>query len=177
MADASDDDTFTFIPPQIRLTPFDRRLRELRELQERYEELARQPNKERRLAELKYQIREAKKRFEEEKRRDGDENWRRRRDVDSWRSGEGRELRNSSRRKVRDKPNEDLSHMTDEQKEERKRDQRADGNFVKRREAKGVAVANIQAELIVRQQQRNSMRQAALETENPMTSDPYFGMF
>jgi len=166
MADVSDDDTFTFIPAQIRLTPFDRRLKELRELLEQHEELSKQPNSERRLAVLEYRIRKAKERFEEEKRRDGDDGWRRRRDVDSWRSGEGRELRNSSRRKVRDKPNEDLSHMTDEQKEERKRDQRADGNFVKRREAKGAAAADIQAELIVRQQQGN-----------PMTNDPTFGMF
>lgn len=177
MADVSDDDTFTFIPPQIRLTPFDRRRQELRALQEKYEELSEQPNRERQLAALDYLVRRAKERFEEENKRGLDDGWRRRREVDSWRSGEGRELRNSSRRKVRDKPNEDLSHMTDEQKEERKRDQRADGNFVKRREAKGAAAADIQAELIVRQQQRNSMRRAAAEAGNPMTSDPTFGMF
>lgn len=98
MADNSDDDTFTFIPAQIRLTPFDRRLKELRELQAQYEELSKQPNRERRLAGLGYQILKAKERFEEEKRRDGDDVWRRRRDVDDWRAGEGRELRNASRR-------------------------------------------------------------------------------
>lgn len=177
MADVSDDDTFTFIPAKTRLTPFDRRLRELRELQERHEELSTQPDKERRLAELEYQIREAKKRFEEETRRDGDEGWRRRRDVDSWRAGEGRESRNASRRKVRAKPNENLSHLTAAEKEERKRGQRADRNFVKRREANGASASDIQAELIVRQQQRNSMRQAESEEVNQKMSDPTFGMF
>ena len=44
MADYSHDDTFTFIPAQIRLTPFDHRLKELRELQEKHEQLLAAPN-------------------------------------------------------------------------------------------------------------------------------------
>ncbi len=177
MADDSNDDTFTFIPPQIKLTPFDRRLKELRELQEKHEQLSKQPNKERRLAEVEYQLRNAKDKFEEEKRRDGDEAWRKRRGIDSWRSGEGREARNASRRKVRAKPNEDLSHMTDEQKKEHKRDQRADSNFIKRREASGASAADIQAELAARQQRRANNRQAVSDAGNDMAAHPDFGMF
>ncbi|KSV61486.1 hypothetical protein N185_10710 [Sinorhizobium sp. GW3] len=177
MAIMNDDDTCVFIPAEIKLTPFDRRQQELRALQEKYDELSKQPKRERQLAELDFLIRRAKERFAEENRRGVDDGWRRRREVDSWRSGEGREARNSSRRKVRDKPNEDLSHMTDAQKEERKRDQRADANFVKRRAAKGVAASDIQAELTVRQQQRDGMRAAAAVAGSPMTSNPTFGMF
>jgi hypothetical protein len=177
MADVSDDDTFTFIPAQIRLTPFDRRLRELRDLEVKYEELSKHPNNERRLAGLRYQIRKAKERFEEEKRRDADDGWRQRRNTDAWRAGEGREIRNASRRKVRSKPNEDLSHLTANQKEERKRDQRADLNFEKRQTANGVSEPDIQAALALRRQQRARERSASAETENAMLSVPTFGMF
>lgn len=177
MADLSDDDIVTFIPAQIRLTPFDRRQKELRELLEQHEELSKQLNNERRLVVLEYRIQKARERLDEEKRRDGDDGWRRRRDVDSWRAGEGRELRNASRRAVRAHPNENLSHMTPEEKDRHKRDQRADANFKKRQIAKGVTEPAIQAALALRRQQRACERLAATEAENSMLRDPTFGMF
>ncbi len=177
MVDVSEDDTCTFIPQQIRLTPYDRRMQELRSLRDKYDEVSKQPNKERQLAQLAYLIRRAEERLEEEMRRDGDDGWRRRRDIDRWRSGDGRESRNASRRKVRSEPNEDLSHMTPEQKEQRKRDQRADANFIKRQEAKGLAASDIQARLLLRQEQRESKRGAAADSESAMTRNSAFGMF
>lgn len=115
MENRNDDDAYAFIPATIKLTPYDRRLRELRSLREK-RELAISSNDQRRMAELDYQIKKAEERLEEEKRRDADEKWRRLRDIDDWRSRNGRASRNAGRRKVRNKPNEDLSHMTPAQK-------------------------------------------------------------
>ncbi|MGO7050596.1 hypothetical protein [Rhizobium leguminosarum] len=176
MENRNDDDAYAFIPATIKLTPYDRRLRELRSLREK-RELAISSNDHRRMAELDYQIKKAEERLEEEKRRDADEKWRRLRDIDDWRSRNGRASRNAGRRKVRNKPNEDLSHMTPAQKEERKRDQRADANFIKRQEAKGVAASDIQVWLMLRQQERDRKRGAAAEAECGMASNPTFGMF
>lgn len=177
MAEVSDDDTFTFIPAQIRLTPYDRRLRELQDLEEKYEELSKHPNNERRLAGLGYQVRKAKERFEEEKRRDADDGWRQRRNTDAWRAGEGREIRNASRRKVRSKPNEDLSHLSAEQKDERKRGQRADANFIKRRVEEGMSEADIQIALASRQQERTAKRATKSQVEQSLAENPAYGMF
>ncbi|WHA42961.1 hypothetical protein [Agrobacterium larrymoorei] len=177
MEDVSDDDTFTFIPAQVRLTPYDRRLRELRIWEERYDELAKHPNNERRLAGLGYKVREAKKRFEEEKRRDADDGWRQRRNVDVWRAGEGREIRNASRRKVRSKPNEDLSHLTAEQKKARARGQRADANFIKRRTREGMSEADIEVALELRRRERIAKLATKSLVDRPLADNPGYGMF
>ncbi|NEJ21114.1 hypothetical protein GR247_13160 [Rhizobium leguminosarum] len=176
MENPNDDDVYVFTPATIKLTPYDRRLRELRALREQ-RELSISSSNQRRMAELDYQIKKAEERLEKEKRRDADEKWRRLRDIDDWRSRNGRASRNASRRKVRNEPNEDLSHMTPEQKEERKRDQRADANFIKRQEAKGVAASDIQVRLMLRQQERDSKRGAVAEAESGMARNPTFGMF
>jgi len=177
MENLNDDDTYVFEPAVIKLTPYDRRRQELRALQDKRDELLLYPDSQRRIAELDHQIKEAKERFEKEKGRSTDDDWRRLRDIDDWRSRDGKELRNASRRKVRSKPNEDLSHLTPEQKEERKRLQRADANFIKRQEQKGVSEADVQAALLVRQQQRDAKRSAAAEVERQLATNPAYGMF
>jgi len=177
MENLNDDDTYVFEPVVIKLTPYDRRRQELRALQEKRDKLLTHPESQRRIAELDYQIKKAEDRFEKEKKRGTDDSWRRRRDIDDWRSQDGRELRNASRRKVRSKPNEDLSHLSPEQKEERKRDQRADANFIERQKAKGLAASDIQAGLLLRQQQRENKRLAVAEAENAMARNPAFGIF
>ncbi|EYR81962.1 hypothetical protein [Shinella sp. DD12] len=177
MENLNDDDTYVFEPAVINLTPYDRRRQELRVLQEKRDELLTHPESQRRIAELDYQIKKAEDRFEKEKKRSTDDSWRRRRDIDDWRSRGGREIRNASRRKVRIKPNEDLSHLTPEQKEERKRDQRADANFIKRREQEGMSEANIQVALLRRQQERDARRNAMGEAERQLATNPTYGMF
>lgn len=177
MENLNDDDSYVFEPALIKFTPFDRRLKELRDLQEKRAVLLTQPDNQRQLAVLDYRIRNAQDRFDTEKKRDADDAWRRRRDIDDWRSREGREIRNASRRKVRSKPNEDLSPLTPEQKKEHKRAQRADANFIKRQKAKGLAAFDIQAGLLLRQQQRESKRVAATEAESAMARNPGFGIF
>lgn len=177
MENLNDDDSYVFEPAIIKFTPFDRRLKELRDLQEKREVLLTQPENQRQLAVLDYRIRNAQERFDTEKKRDADDAWRRRRDIDDWRSRDGREARNASRRKVRSKPNEDLSHLTPEQKEQRKRDQRADANFIKRKEQAGMPQANIQAALLLRQQQRDAKRRASEEMERDLATNPAYGIF
>lgn len=177
MENLNDDVTYVFEPAVIRLTPYDKRLKELRALEQKRDELLKRPYGQRRVAQLDYLIKKAEDRFEREKERGADDDWRRLRDIDEWRSRDGREIRNTSRRRVRIKPNEDLSHLTTEQKEQRKRDQRADANFIKRQEAKGLAVSEIQAGLLLRQQQRERMRGAATEAESAMSRNPAFGNF
>jgi hypothetical protein len=154
MENLSDDDTYVVERAPIKLTAYDRRLKEFRDLSEKRDELASHPDSHRRMAQLNLLIEQAQKRLEIEKERSTDDAWRRRRDIDDWRSRDGKELRNAGRRKVRRKPNEDLLHLTLPEKEQRKRDQRADANFIKRKEREGMSEANIQAALLLRQQQR-----------------------
>lgn len=177
MENLNDDVTYVFEPAVVRLTPYDRRIRKLRALKEKRDELLKRPDDQRRVAQLDYLIKEAEERFEKEKKRDADDGWRRLRDIDNWRSRGGKELRNANRRRVRVKPNEDLSHLTAEQKEQRKRDQRADANFIKRQQAKGLAVSDIQAGILLRQQQRERKRVAATEAESATARNPAFGIF
>lgn len=177
MENLNDDDTYVFEPAAIRLTPYDRRLKELRDLQDKREELLGYPDSPRRIAELDYLIQKAQKRFDTEKKRSTDDEWRRRRDTDDWRSRDGRELRNASRRKVRSKPNENLSHLTSEQKEQRKRDQRSDANFIKRREQDGMPQDNIQAALLLRQQERGAKRMMSEQLDCDLATKPAHGSF
>lgn len=177
MENLDDDDTFVFEPAVVKLTPFDRRLRELRALRDKRDELSARPDNQRRIAEIDFLIKKAEDRLEEEKRRGSDDEWRRMRDIDDWRSRDGRELRNASRRKVRSKPNEDLSHLTPDQKDQRKRDQRADANFIKRRTEEGSSVSDIEAALLVRQQKRDSERKASEEAEHQLSENPAYGIF
>lgn len=177
MQNLEDDDIYVFEPAVIKLTPYDRRRQELRELQEKRDEVSTLPNSQRRLAGLEYKIEEAQRRFEEEQQRATDDSWRRLRDIDDWRSRDGRELRNTSRRKVRSMPNDDLSDLTKEQKDRRKGFQRADANFIARNKLKGVSEAEIQAGLLLRQQKREIKQAAADEAESALSVNPTYGMF
>lgn len=177
MENLVDDDTYVFEPAVIKLTPYDRRLKELRNLQDEREELLTHSGNQRRITELDYLIQKAQERFDKERKRSTDDAWRRRRDIDGWRSGNGRELRNASRRKVRSQPNEDLSHLTPEQKDERKRDQRADANYRHRLEKKGLSGADIQVALLLRQQRRDAKRSASVEVEHHRATNSAYGVF
>ncbi|MBO1041986.1 hypothetical protein [Brucella pituitosa] len=173
MENLDDGDTYVFEPAVIKLTPYDRRLKELRDLQDRREELLTHPDSQRRIAELDYQIKKAEERFEREKKRSTDDSWRRRRDIDEWRSRGGKELRNASRRKMRNKPNENLSHLSPEQKLDRKRIQRSDANFVKRKRKARVPESDIQAALSNRQRQRETEK----KTAGNLAHNPAYGAF
>ncbi|MGK9053119.1 hypothetical protein [Neorhizobium petrolearium] len=173
MENPNDDGTYVFEPAVIKLTPYDRRLKELRDLQAKREVLLTQPDNQRQLAALDYKLQEAQKRFDKETKRSTDDAWRWRRNIDAWRAGEGRERRNESRRKVRTVANEDCSHLTPKQKEDRKRGQRADRNFIKRRTEEGMSEADIQIALALRQQ----ARAAKIAAQEPLNENPAFGMF
>jgi hypothetical protein len=175
MENLNDDDTYVVERAPIKLTPYDRRLKEFRDLSEKRNELASHPDSQRRIAQLDLLMEQAQKRLEIEKERSIDDAWRRRRDIDDWRSRDGKELRNASRRKVRNKPNEDLSHFTTSEKEQRKRDQCADANFIKRRELEGMSVADINAALLQRQQERVAKRMAS--DTHDLGTNPDYGMF
>lgn len=177
MENLNDDDSYVFEPAIIKLTHYDRRLKKLRDLQEKREVLLEKPDHERQRATLDYMIQDAQKQFDKEKKRSIDDAWRRRRDIDDWRSREGRELRNASRRKVRSKPNEDLSHLTAEQKAEHKRGQRADANFIKRRTEEGMSKADIQVALELRRRARAAKLATKLPVEQPLAQNPAYGMF
>lgn len=175
MVNLSDDDTYVVERAAIKLTPYDLRLKELRDLQAKRDALLIHPESRRQIAQLDVSIERAQERFELEKARATDDTWRRLRDIDDWRSRDGRELRNASRRKVRSKPNEDLSHLTPSEKAQHKRDQRADANFIKRRKLEGMSTADINAALLQRQQERVAMRMAS-DTHDVRTN-PDYGMF
>ncbi|MUO79699.1 hypothetical protein GOZ78_17830 [Agrobacterium vitis] len=177
MENPSDDDTYVLERAAIKLTAYDRRLKELRDLQEKRSALLTHPDSQRRIAQLDLLIEHAQKRFDTESKRSTDDAWRRRRDIDDWRSRDGRELRNASRRKVRSTPNEDLSHLTPEEKVQRKRGQRADANFIKRKEQEGMPQADIQAALLLRQQERAVKRMASKEMDHDPATNPAYGMF
>lgn len=175
MENLNDDDTYMVERAPIKLTPYDRRLKEFRDLSEKRNELASHPDSQRRIAQLDLLIEQAQKRLEIEKERSTDDAWRRRRDIDDWRSRDGKDLRNASRRKVRSKPNEDLSHLTPSEKEQRKRDQRADANFIKRRELEGMSAADINTALLQRQQERVGKRMAS--DTHDLGTNPDYGIF
>ena len=114
-----DDDDEGPIWDPINLTTYDRRLKELRELQGKRDAIAAagdlSDRDQRRLLVLAWQIGKAQKRFDLEGERARDDDWRIRRAIDEWRGGIGREPYNSSRRKVRFLPNADLSKVRPEQ--------------------------------------------------------------
>lgn len=89
MENLNDDDTYMVERAPIKLTPYDRRLKEFRDLSEKRNELASHPDSQRRIAQLDLLIEQARKRLEIEKQRSTDDAWRRRRDIDDWRSRDG----------------------------------------------------------------------------------------
>ena len=175
MENLNNDDSYVFERLPIRLTAYDRRLKELRELKQKREALLARPDSMRRIAEVNLLIERAQAGLDAEVKRSSDDTWRRLRDIDDWRSRDGKELRNARRRKVRSKPNEDLSHLTPSEKEQHKRDQRADANFIKRRELDGMSAADINAALLQRQQERVAKRMAS--DTHDLGTNPDYGVF
>ena len=170
---ADDPDIIIHAPKK---TPYDTRREELRKVQAKRDVILAQPelsdDDRRRVALVEIQITRAQERFDKETKRAVDAGWRKRRAIDEWRAGVGREQRNSSRRKKL-KPNLDLSGMTDDQKKLHKQDQCSDANWIKRCRGKGMAEAMIAAAYAIRLEVRTVERAEKAE----MHDNPNFGMF
>ena len=175
-----DSPTCEIINEPVKFTAYDRRRAELREAAEKRDAIAALPKRtqaeEIQLIVLEDQVTKAKKRFDQEVKRGADDAWRRWRDIDSWRAGIGQEEYNEGRRKVRKKPNEDLSNLSADQKEQRKKDQRADANWTKARVEKGWTEDQITAALAVRVEARLASR-LPVPDNSEMERDPTYGMF
>ncbi|WP_439559893.1 hypothetical protein [Roseinatronobacter sp.] len=159
-----DDDDEGPIYDEVKLTAYDRRRMELRELEAKRDAIMAQDeisdSDQTRLAKLAPLISRAQERFDRESKRAQDDAWRKRRSIDAWRSDAGREEYNASRRKVRDHANTDLSDMTAQEKAQYKRDQKADANWFRRQREKGLNEAVITAayakRLEIRKQERET---------------------
>lgn len=147
--------------PEVKLTAYDRRRNELRELEARRDAIQSKGelgDRDRQtLAALAPLIDKAQARFEREGKRALDETYRKRRGIDDWRAGDGREEYNAKRRD-RGEPNADLSELTPDQKKRRKQDQTNDTRWMNRCRVGGWPEARIQAELVVRIRQREAER-------------------
>ena len=170
--DEDDDDGPEIIYEPVRYTPYDRRREELRDLQAKRSKLD-PATPAHLIAVLDRQIAQAQERFDAEKQRALDNGWRKWRGVDEWRAGAGRDKYNSSRRKVRVQPNEDLSDLTPEQKAQRRKDQRADNNWINSRRAKGWD--ELQIRIAFAERVANRTRQRA--DEAALAANPDYGRF
>lgn len=152
--------------PEVKLTAYDRRRNELRELEARRDAIQSKGelgDRDRQtLAALAPLIDKAQARFESEGKRALDDTYRKRRGIDDWRAGAGRDEYNAKRRD-RGEPNADLSELTPEQKKRRKQDQTNDTRWMNRCRVDGWPEARIQAELVVRIRQREAERAAQVQ--------------
>lgn len=167
----------------VKLTAYDRRRNELRELEAKRDAIKSKAEltaeDQTRLAVLAPLIDKAQARFEREGKLALDDTYRKRRGIDDWRAGAGRDEYNAKRRN-RGEPNADLSELTPDQKKRRKQDQTNDGKWMKRCRVDGWPEARIQAELVVRIRQREADRADTAQIaddEAEMKADPNFGMF
>ncbi|WP_349037687.1 hypothetical protein [Pseudotabrizicola sp. 4114] len=104
----------------VRLTAWDKAREKERKADERLAKLTPgTPEHDR----AKWQADEALRLRKIEDERDGDPEWRKRRAADIWRAGEGKPEYNAGRRKVREKPNRDLSGLTQGEKDKDKKEQ------------------------------------------------------
>ncbi|MBL4917443.1 hypothetical protein [Szabonella alba] len=160
---AEDDDEGPIYEP-VKLTPYDRRRNELRELEAKRDAILAQDeitDKDRqRLVVLAPLIERAQQRFDREGERARDDTFRLRRGIDDWRADEGREEYNAKRRKVRLHPNYKLSVLTPDEKKEYERDRRSDANWFKRLRDKGVSEVEITAAYAIRLEEREKAREA-----------------
>ena len=186
--EAHEDDDEGPIWDPIKLTPYERRFIELRELQGKRDAIAAGGDlsdyDQRRLLVLAWQIGKAQKRFDLEGERARDDDWRIRRAIDDWRGGIGREPYNSSRRKVRIMPNADLSKMAPDEKAQYEKDRRSDANWIKRCRDKGMTEPDITAAYRARIVERTQNRKVALTVlkqaeadDDRLRSLPGYGMF
>lgn len=150
----------------VKLTAYDRRRNELRELEAKRDAIKSKAEltaeDQTRLAVLAPLIDKAQARFEREGKRALDDTYRKRRGIDDWRAGAGRDEYNAKRRD-RGEPNADLSELTPEQKKRRKQDQTNDTRWMKRCRVDDWPEARIQAELVMRIRQREAERAAQVQ--------------
>ncbi|WP_145962937.1 hypothetical protein [Mangrovicoccus ximenensis] len=78
--------------------------------------------------------------------------------MDHWQKTDRREQYNASRRKVRNKPNKDLSDMSPAERERRKKDQKADSIWKKRQMEKGISGDELEALFEKRVREREDKR-------------------
>ena len=175
-----DDDEGPIFDP-VRLTPYDRRRQELRDLEEKRDLILAKPQQTdddaKRLVALGPLIQKAQERFDRESERAKDDKWRQRRAINEWRRDEGREEYNATRRKVRLFPNADLSGLTPEEKAQVERDRRSDANWFKRQRDKGVPEAAITAAYAIRLKEREAKRDAEASSDAILRQHENFGMF
>ncbi|KGJ01678.1 hypothetical protein EQ718_24090 (plasmid) [Paracoccus versutus] len=173
-SDNTDPDDHDIIVHEVKLTRYDKAIRKRRDLEAKRAALPadHDPCK---VAALDMQIKIARAAVE---RAESDVS-RMQEGIDEWRAGVGRERRNENRRKVRTKPNADLSSMTPDQKAQHERDRRSDANWIKRRREAGMPEAQIQAELAVRIHTREAKRaeQARVDAEQAAMQElPHYGI-
>lgn len=169
--------------PVVKLTPYDKRRAELRDLEAKRDAILSKSEQtaedQKRLTVLAPLIDKAQVRFDREGARALDDTFRKYRGIDEWRAGEGREEYNAKRRD-RPEPNADLSELTPEQKKQRKLDQTADSKWLKRRRADGWPEARIQAEFAMHVRKREADRAEKAQAdagEAEMRASPFFDMF
>ena len=169
---------------EVKPTAYDRRRNELRDLQAKRDAILSKTEQTAedfsRLAVLAPLIDKAQSRFDREGKRALDDTYRKRRGIDDWRAGDGRDEYNAKRRKVREHANADLSDMTDDQKAQYERDRRSDANWFKRQRDKGVPEPAITAAYVQRLEARKQERSAEAQLdadETKMKSGPIYGMF
>jgi hypothetical protein len=98
---------------------------------------------------------EAEQRFKVEQFRATDNDWRRRQEIDRYRS-ENREERNALARKVREVPNKNLSELTEEERQAHERVQTSDYSWCFRARKKGWTEEKIAAGLAERKARRSN---------------------
>lgn len=147
----------------VSMTPYDRRLKELRDLEAKRDAVlskAERSNEDTmRLTCLEPLISQAQERFDSERKHAESDIGRLRYRIDNWRSNEGKDDYNASRRNKRDKPNADLSRMTPEQIAQRERDRSADSKWLNRRRAKGMDEEALAQAYEQHLEQRNQKRE------------------
>lgn len=176
----SQDDAPTYekIYEPVKLTAYDRRRQELRDLEVRLNDLRAVADptelQRKQIVAVAAKAERAAERLDKEVERSRDDVWRKRRNIDDWRAGEGKEAYRAGRRKVRDKPNtprEVLAAMTQQEREQHDKDRRADANWFKVRRDKGMPEDEIEAAYALRLENRQRDRGTGYE------SDPLYGAF
>lgn len=168
-----DDDGYELIVHEPKLSRLDKARLKLDQLSEKHERLSAiadpSPDELRMLAIVGASLGHARQRYKLENERAADDIARLWEARDEWRaSEEGRPIRNLSRRKVRAHPNANLKDMTDAEKEQHRRDQKADSKWKASRRDKGWSEDQIQAAFAIRLQEREAERRrpATVALEN-----------
>lgn len=165
-----DDDSYEVIRHEPKLTRLDKARLRLDRVTEQHERLSAianpSPEDRRKLMIVSGALEHAREQFARENKRATDDVYRRNEAVTEWRS-ENKDLYNAMRRKVRSEPNADLSGMTEAEKEQHRRDQKANSKWLISRRKKGWSEDQIEAAFAIYLQERaeRRARQAALEAQ------------